>query len=344
MITAAFCRKLATNESQHGWAARLRSKAGVLLVFITLIPFLNLGSPSSHPLSRQGPSSGNVLTADATLVILPVAVRDRRGKFVSGLDKSNFQVYEDKKPQPVSLFQHEDVPATVGLVVDHSGSMAARRLQVIEAAQAFVQVSNPQDHEFVVNFSNSVALGLPTNVAFTNDVTVLLSALSTPTAGGQTALYDALLVAMHHIQKAPDKKALLLISDGGDNASHHKFPDVLRAAQESNITIYAIGLFDENSADQNPQALKKLADETGGRVYLPNSFAQLLDSAREIAADIRHQYTLGYSPPDPNRSGYRKVRVTVSAPRQGKLYVRTRAGYFLPSRTAPASAATNGSE
>jgi VWFA-related protein len=271
-------------------------------------------------------------------------VRDRRGEFVSDLNKSNFQVYEDKKPQPLSLFQHEDVPATVGLVVDHSGSMAARRLQVIEAAQTFVQVSNPQDHEFVVNFSNSVSLGLPENVAFTNDVNVLLSALSTPTAGGQTALYDALLLAMHHIQKTPDKKALLLISDGGDNASQHKFSDVLRASQESNVTIYAIGLFDENSADQNPQVLRKLADETGGQVYLPNSFAQLLDSAREIAADIRHQYTLGYAPPSPDRGGYRKIRVTVSAPRRGKLYVRTRAGYFLPSRTAPTSAATNGSE
>jgi Ca-activated chloride channel family protein len=144
-------------------------------------------------------------------------------------------VHEDKKPQPLSLFQHEDVPATVGLVVDHSGSMAARRLQVIEAPQTFVQVSNPQGHEFVVNFSNRVSLGLPDNVAFTNDVNVLLSALSTSMAGGQTALYDALLVAMHHIQKAPDKKALLLISDGGDNASYHKFSDVLRAAQELNV-------------------------------------------------------------------------------------------------------------
>ncbi len=309
-----------------------------------LAPLLNFARPSSDFVPWQEPSSGSVLTADANLVIVPVTVRDRRGKFVSNLDKSDFQVHEDKKPQPISLFQHEDVPATVGLVVDHSGSMAARRLQVIEAAQTFVQVSNPQDHEFVVNFSNSLSLGLPKNVAFTNDVNALLSALSTPTAGGQTALYDALLVAMDHIQKASDKKALLLISDGGDNASHHKFSDVLRAAQESNVTIYAVGLLDENSADQNPQVLKKLADETGGQVYLPNSFAQLLDSAREIAADIRHQYTLGYAPPDPDRSGYRKMRVTVSAPRRGKLYVRTRAGYFLPSRTAPVSAATNGSE
>jgi VWFA-related protein len=272
-----------------------------------------------------------------------VTVRDRKGEFVSGLDASNFQIHEDGQLQTVRLFRREDIPVTVGLVVDHSGSMAAKQLEVIEGAQAFVQASNPQDKEFVVNFNSTVSFGLPKSVAFTGDLNALRTALSSASASGRTALYDALAVSMKHFDKDDaDKKVLLLISDGGDNASKTSFSQVLRIAQSSNVTIYAIGLFDEYSSDQNPMVLKKLAEETGGQAYFPNSFADMLAACQKIAADIRHQYTLGYSPPDTTRAGYRKIRVKVTAPGRGELLVRTRAGYLSSPRTPTQSANLSG--
>jgi Ca-activated chloride channel family protein len=232
------------------------------------------------------------------------------------------------------------------LVVDHSGSMAAKQLEVIEGAQAFVQASNPQDREFVVNFNSTVSFPLPENVAFTSNPDVLRAALSTPSASGKTALYDALAAAMEHFQSGEaDKRVLLLISDGGDNASKNSFSQVFQMTQTANVMIYAIGLFDEHSADQNPKVLKKLAEETGGQAYFPTSLAQIVSVCREIAAEIRHQYTLGYSPADSGRSGYRKIHVSVTAPGRGKLSVRTRTGYFSPppKTLSDCSAARTGS-
>jgi VWFA-related protein len=212
--------------------------------------------------------------------------------------------------------------------------MAARQLEVIEGAQAFVQASNPQDREFVINFGETVSFGLPPNVPFTNDANVLRAALSSPYASGRTALYDAILVAMQHLQEEDrEKKVLILISDGGDSASRHRLSDVLRTAQSTGVVIYAIGLLDEHNADQNPRVLQKLAAITAGVAYFPNSFVEVMKVCRDIAADIRHQYTVGYSPPDSGRPGYRKVHVSVTAPGHGKLFVRTRAGYFLPPKT-----------
>ena len=305
----------------------------VLPACLLLASFPQTSSRLSLSATQDG-SRHYVISEDVNLVVLPVTVRDRNGRFVSGLNVSNFQVYEDGKLQKVTLFRDEDVPVTVGLVVDHSGSMAAKQLEMIEGAQAFVQASNPQDREFVVNFNSTVSFPLPENVAFTSDPDVLRAALSTASASGKTALYDALAAAMEHFQKGEaDKRVLLLISDGGDNASKNNFSQVFQIAQTANVMIYAIGLFDQNSTDQNPKVLKKLAEETGGQAYFPTSLAQIVSVCREIAAEIRHQYTLGYSPADSGPSGYRKIRVSVTAPGRGKLSVRTRTGYFsLPQR------------
>jgi VWFA-related protein len=265
---------------------------------------------------------------------------------VSGLEASNFQVREEGRPQTITLFRNEDIPVTAGLVVDHSGSMAARQLEVIEGAQAFVQASNAQDREFVINFGETVSFGLPANVTFTSDANILRDALSTPYATGRTALYDAVLVAIKHLQEDDrEKKVLILISDGGDSASRHSFADVLRMAQSTGVVIYAIGLLDEHNADQNPKILEKLAATTGGEAYIPNSLVEVLNVCRVIATDIRHQYTIGYNPPDSARPGYRKIHVSASAPGHGKLVVRTRAGYFLPPKTlAPTESSDAGGQ
>lgn len=322
-------------------AVRSPSKVSVLLAWLMLSYVVSVVVFQFRARGAQEPSTGHVLSTEANLVVLPVTVRDRRGQFVSNLDKSNFHVYEDGKIQNITLFRNQDVPATVGLVVDHSASMAAKQLQVIEAAQTFVQASNPQDREFVVNFSDTVSLALPGNVAFSNDVEFLRSALSIPFASGRTALYDALLVAMEHFEKnGADRKVLLLVSDGGDNASKHNFSQVLRTTQTDDVIIYAIGLFDVNSADSNPRILKKLADETGGRAYFPSSYSELLNACRNIALDIRHQYILGYAPPGTSHPGYRRIRVRVATAGHGKLFVRTRPGYYYvppPARSQPAT-------
>jgi Ca-activated chloride channel homolog len=302
-------------------------------LYSSLFVVAALGAPfSTKSLPSQEGSGQHVISSEVSLVILPVTVTDRPDHFVSGLDASNFQVYEDGRQQKISLFRHEDIPVTAGVVVDHSGSMAAKRDDVIAGAVAFVQGSNPQDREFVVNFSDSVTFGLPTSVPFTSRVADLKAALSKTPVRGETALYDALAAALERLKTAPlDKKVLLLISDGGDNASKHTFSQVQRMAQSASVIIYAIGLFDENSADQNPKVLEKLAKETGGKAYFPKSSSEAVSVCRQIAEDIRHQYTLGYSPEANLRPGYRKIRVKVNALGKGKLYVRTRPGYLFSS-------------
>jgi VWFA-related protein len=286
-------------------------------------------------LAAQNNSPEFSIHSEVDLVVLPVTVTDRNGQFVSGLDQANFHAFEDGKPQAITLFRHEDIPVAAGLVVDHSGSMAAKQLEVIAGAQAFVQASNPEDREFVINFNNEPSFGLPPNMEFTSRVDDLVAALSTPYASGKTALYDAVSAGLKRLQAGPlDKKVLLLISDGGDNASTRTLAQVLREAQAANVVIYAIGLLDEHSADQNPEVLKKFAKDTGGQAYFPNSLPDLLRVCQNIAADIRHQYTIGYNPPDASRVGYRKVRVGVTVPGRGRLTVRTRTSYFITSNTS----------
>jgi Ca-activated chloride channel homolog len=287
---------------------------------------LQISAPS---LKAQGNAQSYAISREVDFVVLPVTVLDGKGQFVSGLEASNFRVYENGHPQTISLFRSEEVPVTVGLVVDRSGSMAARSNDVIEGAQAFVDASNPQDEEFVVNFTDKVRMGLPANMPFTSDPNALRSALSVPSASGETALYDAVIAALQHVdQSRAGKKVLILISDGGDNASRHSFAQALQMARSANVIIYSIGLYDEHSSDQNPRVLHKLATETGGLDYAPATAEDIVRVCRQIAGDIRHQYTLGYDPTDHVGKSYRKIHVTVTSANLGKLTVRTRAGYF----------------
>jgi VWFA-related protein len=291
-----------------------------------------------------------MISTNVNLVILPVTVTDHEHQFVSGLDASQFRVYEEGRLQMLSLFEREDVPVTVGLVVDHSGSMDAQKTEVIEGAAAFVRASNSQDEEFVVNFSNEVLLGLPSSVPFTSNPDELTAALSVVPASGMTALYDAIAVALDHLRTAQkEKKVLILITDGEDNESHHYFDQVLRMAQELNVLIYSVGLFDTylietvrdpDTAerykllfDQDKGVLMQLAKDTGGAAYFPKNSNEVIHVCQQIASDIRHQYTLGYSPRDDGRGGYRQIRVKVVAGSgQGKLLARTRTRYFLPAK------------
>jgi Ca-activated chloride channel family protein len=286
-------------------------------------------SPSLFAL--PGSSEDYRISREVSLVVLPVSVTDREGRFVSGLDASNFRIYDDGHPVQVTLFQRDAIPVIAGIVVDRSESMAAQSEEVLEGSMAFVQSGTPQDLEFVINFNDRVSLGLPANIPFTNNVDKLKTALAFPRARGETALYDAIAAGLDHLQEGQaDKKVLILISDGGDNASGHHFVQVVQMAQTLHVAIYAVGLLKPSDADQRPDILKGLSKQTGGEAYFPSTPAGVIRVCQKIASDIRHRYTLGYTPTPHRQGGYRKIRVEVMASGGEKLFVRTRTRYFLP--------------
>jgi VWFA-related protein len=233
-------------------------------------------------------------------------------------------------PQRIRLFSNEDIPVTVGLVVDHSTTMRPKIAEVSAAARTFVRSSNPQDQMFVVNFNEKVSLGLPAAIRFTDSTAELESAITIEHAGGQTALYDAIAKALEELQAGSrDKKVLIVVSDGGDNASARKLAHVMKLAGQSSAIIYTVGVFDQDDPDRNPGVLKHLAQATGGEAFFPGLIGEVVPICERIARDIRHQYTIGYVPLNPARDGaYRAIRVLVRARGHEGLSVRTRTGYI----------------
>jgi len=272
------------------------------------------------------------------MVVLHATVSDEKGQFVPGLKGDNFRVFENKVEQKVSHFSSEDAPVTVGLVIDNSGSMREKREQVNAAALAFVKASNPQDETFVVNFNDEYYLDL--NEDFTNDMRELNEALSRIDSRGSTALYDAVIGSLDHLKKGhKDKKVLLVVTDGDDDASRKSFAYTVQAAQQSDATIYAIGVFSDEDRKHAKKMVRKsrkdlttLADATGGVAYFPENLEQVQTICAQVARDIRNQYTLGYYPTNTARDGsFRPVQVELNPPKgKGKMTIRTRTGYYAP--------------
>lgn len=287
------------------------------------------------PRGQQEPS-GYAITRDVNLVVLHASVINSRGEFVPGLKQENFRVFEDKVEQKLSVFRQEDIAVSLGLVIDNSGSMRDKVEQVRTAALTFVKVSNPQDESFVVNFNDDYYLD--TVNYFTSDLDELQDALDRIDSRGSTGLYDALIGSLDHLKKGnKDKKVLLVISDGLDNASRRSLEDAVREAQRSDAVIYAIGIFSDEDLRQNRGQMRKargaltdLTTATGGLAFFPDTADETEALCTRIAHDIRNQYTLAYSPTNSARDGkFRSVRVDVDSPKgMGKLSVRTRTGYF----------------
>jgi len=277
------------------------------------------------------------ISVNVDLVVLQVTVRDPKGGFATDLLEKNFEVFEDGVRQSVKFFQHEDVPVTVGLIIDHSGSMQWRIRDVATAARTFVRASSPNDEMFVVNFNENVTLGLPAGMLFSNQPEVLERAILSHRPTGQTSLYDAVLEGLRRVETgSKDKKVLVVVSDGGDNKSSHTLPDVLKKAGQSSTVIYSIGVFDDRDADTNPDVLKKFAKATGGEAFFPAEPAGVIAICETIARDIRNQYALGYVSSNAVRPGsYRSVRVVAKGAGDKKLQVRSRTGYISASE-APA--------
>lgn len=276
---------------------------------------------------------------EVQLVVLYASVLDERGNFVPSLQEGNFRVYEDKVEQKLSVFRKEDIPVSVGLVVDNSGSMRDKREKVNTAALTFVETSNPQDEVFVVNFNDEFFLDLDKD--FTSDIRELREALERVDSRGGTAMYAALVGSMDHLKKAThDKKVLLVITDGEDNASGHiTLQSAVEEARKSGTLIYAVGLLNEEekkAARHAKKDLTTLASETGGAAFFPNSVEEVQSICWMIARDIRNQYVLAYYPTNAARDGsFRSVHVElVNPPREnGKLSVRTRLGYYAPKQS-----------
>ena len=328
----------------------LRSFAQLVLLFcvmaLSLSPcFAQIPIPTAQPLPPgQDPNAGkqgSTIKVDVGLVVLHTTVLDDRGKFADGLKVESFRVFEDKIEQKLTTFKREDVPVSMGLVIDNSGSMRDKRPRVNEAALTLVESSNPQDQAFVVNFNDDFYLDLDKD--FTSSIPELKEALERIDSRGSTALYDAIIGSLDHLKKASkDKRVLLVVTDGEDNSSHNSLEKTLREIQKTDTVIYTIGLLgDEKRKEKNNamRALKHIAEASGGLAFFPESVDDVHSICEQVAHDIRNQYTLAYYPTNTKKDGtFRAVSVQVIPPHgRGKLVARTRNGYYAPG--SPSSAA-----
>ncbi len=279
--------------------------------------------------------------SDTKLVVLHASVADKHGKLLTNLNQSAFKVFENGQPQQVKVFRREDVPVSLGIIIDDSGSMQTKRARVEAAALALVRASNPQDEVFVVNFNDEWYLDVP----FTSDIHKMEQGIAKIDSRGGTAMRDAISASLDYMKEKAkkDKKVLLIITDGNDNASTTSLEKVVARSNQSETLVYAIGLFTEEEKHEGAKArraLNELTSTTGGLAFYPKDVSEVQALAMEIAQDIRNQYTIAYTPAIQELDGsYRQIKVTVDAP--GKPTVRTRSGYYAtPER---GKSATGGS-
>jgi Ca-activated chloride channel homolog len=327
---------------------------GVATLLLSLSFALRAQGP--QPANPQAPPPGKkdkgyTIGVQVNNVVLNATVIDKKGHIVNDLKEDDFKVYEDGVPQNLIHFSHADVAVTMGIVIDDSGSMRSKRQAVNAAALIFAKTSNPQDQVFVVNFNDVYYLDTPGDFAST--IEDLKSALDKIDSRGGTALRDAVIASLDHLKLGNrDKRVLLVITDGEDNASRYTEEELMGRAQKSDATIYTIGLLgsDEDSnlfkihggeAHRAARALKEMAEATGGEPYFPRSLDEVESTCRQIAHDIRNQYTLVYQPTNLKHDGtFRTIRVDAFEPRSKiKLTVRTRPGYFAPKPEGSAAVA-----
>jgi Ca-activated chloride channel family protein len=317
---------------------RIRS----LLIVAVCVFSAAVAAQDKPPQPQKGQNDKDFsLKVEAVEVNLPVSVLDKDGRPVDGLKQENFQVFEDKVQQTIKTFRHEDIPLSLGLVIDNSGSMRNKRERVNSAALAFVRESNPDDETFIVNFDDSAYL----EQDFTGSIGDLVDALDNIDARGETALYDAIYLSADHVKAGKkDKKAILLITDGEDNVSKYKFEKVVETLRQSKVTLYAIGLLEEDDqrgglfhAPPSKKAkmdLVKFAEITGGQAFFPKNLDEVEDITKRIAHDIRNHYTITYTPTNANLDGsYREITVKVTPPKNvGKITFHAKPGYYAPKQ------------
>ncbi len=278
------------------------------------------------------------IRVDKTLVLINVTVTDPLNRFVTGLEKEHFRLFEDKVEQQISQFSSEDAPISIGLVFDTSGSMGQKLQKSRQAANEFFKTANPQDEFFLVQFNDRPELTVP----FTQDTDKIQSTLTFTQSRGRTALLDSVYLAMHEMKKAHNpRKALLIISDGGDNSSRYTETEIKNAVREADVQIFAIGIYESLSSRgrtpeeaAGPGLLNELGEQTGGRAYAVENIAELPDIAAKIGTELRNEYILGYTPKNRERDGkYRRVQVRLNQPRGlPPLKAYFRLGYYAPTQ------------
>jgi Ca-activated chloride channel family protein len=288
-------------------------------------------TPAGRPRGQEPSREDNgvfVFRKQVEEVVLHATVLDDKHRLVTGLTRNDFQVFEDGTPQQITSFRREDIPVALGIVIDNSGSMREKRLAVNQAAVNLVRSSNPQDEVCIVNFNDEYYL----DQDFTNQIPLLQDALSRIESRGGTALYDAVVASAEHLKKNArlDKKVLLVVTDGEDNASRESLEQAIRRLQaESGPTVYTIGLLGEEKQRRARRALTEMAEQTGGVAFFPRGVAEVDSITQTVAHDIRNQYTIGYKPVRPQaQGGYRTIKVDAHSPGHKHLMVRTRSGYY----------------
>jgi Ca-activated chloride channel family protein len=288
-------------------------------------------TPPSTPEAQNGTTSQDepvIFTADTRLVVVHASVVDGKGKLVTNLQQPAFKVLENGIEQPLKVFRREDIPVSLGIIIDNSGSMRDKKSRVAAAALNLVKASNPQDEVFIVNFNDDAYLDQP----FTSDIKKMEEALDRIETKGGTAMRDAISMSMDYLKdKAKkDKKVLVIVTDGNDNTSNINLEELMRKAQQSDVLIYSIGILSEEEpreAKKAKRALSDLAKASGAMDYYPKDLEEIDKIVPEVAHEIRNQYTLAYSPLNPALDGtFRKITVTVNAP--GRPSVRSRNGYY----------------
>ena len=278
------------------------------------------------------------IRVDSTLVLIPVSVTDPMSRFVTGLDKENFKLSEDKVDQEITQFSSEDAPLSVGIVFDTSGSMGAKLQRSRQAVTQFMKTANPQDEFFLIEFNDRPEMVQ----TFTSETEEIQNRLTFTQAKGRTALLDGVYLAMNQMKKAHNpRKAILIISDGGDNSSRYTETEVKNAVREADVQIYAIGIFEPLASRGRtleemggPGLLAEMAEQTGGRHFAVDNLAELPDVAAKIGIELRNQYLLGYSPKNTARDGkYRRVQVKlVKTTGLPQLHAMFRTGYYAPTQ------------
>ncbi len=293
--------------------------------------------PRTRPPAETTPAARANIRVDSNLVLIPVTVLDPRNRIVTGLERENFKITEDKTDQEISQFSSEDAPMSTGVVFDCSGSMGSKLEKSRLAVAQFFKTANPEDEFFLVQFNDGAKVVQP----FTDNVEDIQNRLAFTQSKGSTALLDAVYLALQQMKKARNpRKALLIISDGGDNNSRYTDSEIKNLVREADVQIYAIGIYEPAGARSRsseelggPSLLTEIAEQTGGRQYPVENVNELPDIAAKIGAELRNQYVLGYSPTNQQRDGkYRRVQVKLIPPRGlPPLRAYWRMGYYAPA-------------
>ncbi len=310
-----------------------------LTALATSLALAGYGQQPPHPAAAHD-DTGTIFRVGTRLIVCHTTVVDKNGHLMTDLPKSAFTVYENGIQQPIAIFKREDVPVSMGLIVDNSGSMRDKRSKVEAAALALVKASNPDDEVFVVNFNDEAFLDLPHGKDFTNNIKDMEEALTRIDSRGGTAMRDAIRMSIDHLKEKghKDKKVLVVVTDGNDNSSVINLENLVKAAQQSEVLIYSVGLLSEEErreAKRAEHALNDLATATGAEAFFPKELSEVDRIARQVARDIRNQYTIAYTPTNEIMDGsYRQIKIAVNA--SGKPTVRTRSGYYAtPDQGVP---------